>query len=531
MEFDQNFTDANNEFEASFSLHNTLTNSLENLDTLIPSNGGCSIILWNSDTATFEISGSTVPNQPQGTMERRIRTTGGATRWIVDNQQALIVQDTDHDPFGANSMIIEYGIQSYLGVPLIVNDTVIGVLYALSTDKNTYQQFETQLLQNFAVFIAMAVHNAQMNKKLIELSTLVVQGHKELQAIFDTIPDNIYMKDIHGYFTKVNKRSTEFYRVNNHNEVIGKTDFDFFPQPLAEAFKKDDRYILETGKAIHNKEFAIHRTDEQTEWILVNKVALRDENQNIIGILGSSRFITDRKIAEQQYHDLVVKQQSIEILQKIIADVGHDFKTPLSIINTSLFILKQQHSELSSLQLDNIQKQSKRLLQLVENMQESARIEQSKTFTFSSKNIVTIVRNIVVDFSETATRNEQTLSLVAPKMPIILPIVVKEFTLAIRHLIDNALIHNPANTEITVTIEKFEEKTLITVKDSGIGISESDLPYIFEPFYRVDTSRNSDTGGTGLGLSIVQKIITLHQGYINVSSEPNFGTQFQIFLP
>lgn len=516
---------------SSTSLRDNLTNILKKLDDLIPSSAGCSIILWNTETESFDSGASTVKNQPTGTVEREVRTEGGATRWIVDNKLPLNVPDTAYDPFGASTMIKDYEIQSYIGVPLIIDNGIIGVVYALSIEKNTYQETEMKLLESFVHFISISIQNAKMTTELYEAYQLINQGHNQLQAIFDTIPDNIFIKDLDGNFIKVNKEGTKYYGVDHHDAVIGKTNFDFFPRETAEDLKNDDLYVLETGNPIHNKELAIENSDGSIDWILNNKVALRNEDNKIVGIVGSSRRITDRKVAEQQYKLLESKEQYITILQKIIDNIGHDFKTPLSIIDTALFILKRKYPQILDRQVDSISTQSKRLLNMVDSMIETARLEQVKTLLLKSEDIITIAHNVIESYSELAKHKNQHLSLTYNEKPILYAISIDEFTQVLQNLISNALIHNPENTEISVNIEKKALEIQISIKDTGIGIPENELAHIFDHFYRVDTSRNSATGGTGLGLAIVQKIVDLHHGQIKVNSQLGVGTEFQISLP
>jgi len=99
------------------------------------------------------------------------------------------------------------------------------------------------------------------------------------------------------------------------------------------------------------------------------------------------------------------------------------------------------------------------------------------------------------------------------------------------NLIDNSIKYTNKG-EIEVVINKSEDRLVkISIEDTGIGIPEEHLPYIFERFYIVDKSRTKENGGTGLGLSIVKSIVDLHKGKINVESKENKGTKFIIYLP
>lgn len=100
-----------------------------------------------------------------------------------------------------------------------------------------------------------------------------------------------------------------------------------------------------------------------------------------------------------------------------------------------------------------------------------------------------------------------------------------------RNLIDNA-IQYMENGEILIQLKRVDKHTvMVVIQDTGIGIAEEDLPYIFERFYRAEKSRSRDHGGTGLGLAIVKHLVELQGGSIQVSSHVGEGTRFEIFFP
>ena len=103
---------------------------------------------------------------------------------------------------------------------------------------------------------------------------------------------------------------------------------------------------------------------------------------------------------------------------------------------------------------------------------------------------------------------------------------------AIKNLLSNALKHRKnSNDEVSVITQSSDSEFRIIVKDKGIGISEKHLAHITEPFYRVDPSRQRETGGYGLGLYIIDKIVKAHHGEMNIKSQENMGTEVTISLP
>jgi signal transduction histidine kinase len=102
---------------------------------------------------------------------------------------------------------------------------------------------------------------------------------------------------------------------------------------------------------------------------------------------------------------------------------------------------------------------------------------------------------------------------------------------AIINILSNAVKYTPANGEIQFALGEENAMVIFDIKDTGCGISEQDLPHIFDKFYRSSSERITEQQGTGLGLAITSEIVTLHQGEIEVQSELGSGTQFTIKIP
>jgi signal transduction histidine kinase len=99
------------------------------------------------------------------------------------------------------------------------------------------------------------------------------------------------------------------------------------------------------------------------------------------------------------------------------------------------------------------------------------------------------------------------------------------------NLLSNAVKYTPENGHVRVEVKDTPEGGVFTVEDDGVGISEEELPFIFERFYRTDKSRNRKSGGSGIGLTIAKSIVTAHGGKIEATSEVNIGSKFLVFLP
>ncbi|MFQ5576336.1 MAG: GAF domain-containing protein [Anaerolineae bacterium] len=133
---------------------------------LLPASGGASVILYNEQTDTFDLSASTVPDQPLQTGAHRVRRKGGASHWIVEHRRPMIVSDVRHDPFGPNRMLPDFGLQAYAGVPMLAEGKAIGVLYALERRPREYSWEEIDFLTALAGRAAVAVTKVQLYQQL-----------------------------------------------------------------------------------------------------------------------------------------------------------------------------------------------------------------------------------------------------------------------------------------------------------------------------------------------------------------------------
>ncbi|MBF0569940.1 MAG: diguanylate cyclase, partial [Candidatus Omnitrophica bacterium] len=126
---------------------------------------------------------------------------------------------------------------------------------------------------------------------------MIAQERNLLRTLIDNMPDSIYVKDLEGRKILVNKADLEFIGIDSDQKVLGKTDADVYPLPLAEQFARDDRVVL-NGRPIINREEFIESVSGQKRWLLTSKLPLKDLQGKLIGLVGIGRDITERKNLE-----------------------------------------------------------------------------------------------------------------------------------------------------------------------------------------------------------------------------------------
>jgi PAS domain S-box-containing protein len=148
-----------------------------------------------------------------------------------------------------------------------------------------------------------------------------------VEALMENIPDNIYFKDLHGKFVKVNKSQSKFLGLKTPEEAIGKTDFDFFKPEQAQKAYQDEQRIIETGEPLLYKEELITNKKNVSKWFSVTKAPLKDASGGTIGTFGLSRDITRNKELENEREALITQLSEalnhVKTLQGLIPICSH----------------------------------------------------------------------------------------------------------------------------------------------------------------------------------------------------------------
>ena len=219
-------------------------------------------------------------------------------------------------------------------------------------------------------------------------------------------------------------------------------------------------------------------------------------------------------------------------LTRFVADVSHELRTPLASIHVCLQSL--QHYEMKPEQqqefLQDINQETQRLIYLVEDLLELTRREE-----VADKREIVSLRQLIDQVLSTAIPRAARKELkLFDQLPDNLPyfnISPEAFKRVLFNLLDNAIKFTPAGGWLKVSAEMRKADVCITVQDTGYGIPQEELPFIFERFYRVDQARSRDLGGTGLGLAICKEIVELYDGTITVESQEEEGSTFRLILP
>jgi signal transduction histidine kinase len=223
-------------------------------------------------------------------------------------------------------------------------------------------------------------------------------------------------------------------------------------------------------------------------------------------------------------------EQTVSTLRAFIADAAHELHTPLTALQTNLELAKE-NSSAQTMYLARAQEQSQRLEALVRSLLDLSRIESiHPNQDFIPLNLNQLVREMSEQFASRAEQSDRSFALELPTEKIMIEGNEMQIKQVLANLLENALKFTPENGSILLAIGREEDHALLTIRDTGIGISQDDLPHMFERFHR---GRNaSEYAGNGLGLAIVKAIIESHRGGVQAQSHGiGKGSTFSVKLP
>jgi signal transduction histidine kinase len=247
---------------------------------------------------------------------------------------------------------------------------------------------------------------------------------------------------------------------------------------------------------------------------------------------------SDEMIAvARSFNEMVAGLEQAEQLRRnLLADVAHELRTPLSVLQANLQAILDEVYPLDQSEIARLYEQTRFLSRLVNDLHELAQAEAKQLpLTRQETDLAPLVKTTAETFRPNAELKGVTVQTDLPPADSVPPLNldVARFTQVLQNLLSNALRHTPAEGTITVQLKPETEAVLLSISDTGEGIPPEHQPYIFDRFYRADLARSRDRGGAGLGLAIARAIIEAHNGQIKVASSgnPGQGSTFTIRLP
>ncbi len=227
-------------------------------------------------------------------------------------------------------------------------------------------------------------------------------------------------------------------------------------------------------------------------------------------------------------------EQAEQLRRNLIADVAHELRTPLSVLQGNLRAILDDVYPLEKSEMTRLYDQTRLLGRLVNDLHELAQAEARQLpLNLQDTDLPTLITSVSETFSPLAEEKGVTLQAhIADNLPLI-QVDAARLTQVFNNLVNNGLRHTPAGGTISVDVQQSSEEIRVAIADNGEGISPQHLPHIFDRFYRADPARSRDKGGAGLGLAIARAIIEAHDGRLVATSTgiSGEGSTFTVWLP
>ena len=359
-----------------------------------------------------------------------------------------------------------------------------------------------------------------------------------LRTFIDTLPDIAFTKDTDGRFVVSNRAHQQAEGKATESEISGKTTFDLHPPHLAKMYHADDLRVLRDGETVHNREEPFVGADGQEQWNLTTKAPLRDPAGQIIGLVGISRNIQDRKRADEEIRrlnaslELRIAERTAELeaanreLEAFSYSVSHDLRSPLRTVDGYSQALLEDFGP-------QLPEEGRRLLGIIRSgAQEMGNlIDDLLTFSRLSRQplqrqpIATsqMVCQVIEDLK--THRREPEVRVCIGDLPGCEgdPALLKQVWL---NLLSNAFKYTSKRPQPVVEIGC--QQGAYFVRDNGTGFDMRYAHKLFGVFQRLH--RAEDYEGTGVGLAIVQRVIHRHGGRVWAEAAVNRGATFYFNL-
>ncbi|MDI6783200.1 MAG: ATP-binding protein [bacterium] len=485
----------------------------------------CSLMLLDKDSRELVIRNA-VGVDESAVLGLRVKLGKGIAGQVAETGQPILVRDIEKDPRFRRKSKKKYQTKSFLSVPLLMENKVIGVLNVNDRiDKRSFSQEDFELLTILASQAAVAIDNAK-------LYTETERMRDYLQNILNNLVESVVVIEGNGKCTFVNENARLFFKPTV-SFPIGMTFSEVFHPRLVKTMRQVIEATYQFGIVI-DQEFEFK--DEKGNKIPVGitgsllQQAMANEPQTKPGLILIFRDLTpSRELAKLRVLN--------EMKTEFVSTVSHELRTPLTAIKGSVGLMAEGRTgAMSPMQQEMItlvKRNTDRLARMIDDLLELTRAEAGRMKVEQKLvNFKEVIKEIFELFSQQATSQKLALRSEIPAESSPMYADPDKLQQVLINLIGNAMKFTPEDGAITVRASETDQYWQVLVQDTGIGIPEEELPKIFDAYHQVrHPQRENVFQGLGLGLPITKRIIEAHSGKIWVRSQLGKGSTFTFRIP
>jgi len=420
-----------------------------------------------------------------------------------------------------------------LAIPLVTREKTIGVwLFGRRDPDDFYPQNDIDLLHSLANQMAPVLENIRLYEEMqrhandlteeVAKRTLELRAEKDrTQAILDSAGEGVFFTDPAGVILYANQALADQSGFTA-DELSGKTLELWQTEDNAHESYREMWTAIYTGHEWAG-EMLLQRKDGSYCDVNLVVAPISSEDGNLSGFVGVQSDISKLKEVDR-------------VKSNIISSVSHELKTPLTTIKTYLMLLQRGKPEKKDSYLTVLNREADRLAIIIEDLLDLSALETGKIPSrLEPLELFATVGDVVTSCQTLADTKQISVD---SKVDTSLPLAIadsNQLEQVLTNLIVNALNYTIRGGAVKIRAGEGslndQDGVWVRVSDNGPGISTTDLPHLFDRFYRGEAALESGAPGTGLGLAICKEIIERHQGKIEVESEPGGGASFTIWLP
>lgn len=404
-----------------------------------------------------------------------------------------------------------------------------------------YISNDSQFLETLKITLPRIVKDIQNEQRLKYVEVELQKSQERMNLAFDNVNDILWDLDL------LNKKiylSPNFYTTFEYDETILSDLYNNWNKVIYEddllIFKKELNKIISREKDKYNLEFRVVKNDKTLIWVLCRGTAVKINTKNEVErIIGTFTDITANKDAEEKLRNAKnAAEAANKAKDDFLAIMSHEIRTPMNgIIGMTNLILMSELDETQKRYLTNVKDCANQLLGIINDILDVAKIDETR---FSVRNSEFSLIEMVEKSAEiiSAACNEKHIDLICDidyNIPELIVGDASKIQQMITNLLSNAIKFTDKGeiiikAEIRQQIRNDIVPIEISIADTGIGISETNIKYIFDKFTQVDPSFTRKYGGTGLGLAIAKNLAIMMQGDVSVESTLGKGSTFTISL-